>query len=165
MDCAGFVQTSHSAFTWPSAAASNSSTAVRPGLAGTSGTPQRAATSARCCGLAKSRCALIKLAMPPTSRPPMALGWPVKEKGPAPGLPICAVAKCRLIKAAFLALPLLDWFRPWQYKLSVAGEVANQRAAVCKSSVRMPQICATCSGVWSATKACRASKPLVWAAM
>ena len=63
----------------------------------------------------------------------MALGWPVSDKGPAPGLPICALAKCRLIKAAFLAVPLLLWFRPWQYKLRVAGEVANQRAACSKS--------------------------------
>ena len=28
------------------------------------------------------------VASPPTSRPPMAFGWPVREKGPAPGLPI-----------------------------------------------------------------------------
>jgi threonine/homoserine efflux transporter RhtA len=61
----------------------------------------------------------------------MALGWPVSENGPAPGLPIWPVARCRLISAAFLAVPLLDWFRPWQYRLSVAGEVANHaRGAV-----------------------------------
>jgi hypothetical protein len=29
--------------------------------------------------------------MPPTSRPPIALGWPVSESGAAPGLPICPV--------------------------------------------------------------------------
>ena len=64
--------------------------------------------------------------MPPTSRPPIALGWPVSENGPAPGLPICAVARCRLISAAFLAVPLLDWFRPWQYRLSVARASREQ---------------------------------------
>jgi hypothetical protein len=109
--------------------------------------------------------------MPPTSRPPMALGWPVSEKGPAPGLPICPVARCRLISAAFLAVPLLDWFRPWQYRLSVVraggwpSMPANQRAAVNRSSLAMPQVCATRSGVQSRTIALSASKPLVWAAM
>ena len=52
--------------------------------------------------------------MPPTSRPPMALGWPVSENGPAPGLPIWPVARCRLISAEFLKVPLADWLRPWQ---------------------------------------------------
>ena len=45
-----------------------------PGVAGTLGTPQSAATSARWMGLPMSRCALIRLERPPTSRPPMALG-------------------------------------------------------------------------------------------
>ena len=44
----------------------------------------------------------------PVSRPPMAFGWPVSEKGPAPGLPICPVARCRLISALFFALPAVD---------------------------------------------------------
>ena len=39
------------------------------------------------------------------------------------------VARCRLISAAFLAVPLLLWFRPWQYRLSAGPLVANQRAA------------------------------------
>src|SRR4051812_49809004 len=128
MDCAGLVQAIHSALISPSAAAWNISTAVRPGLSGTDGTPHSAATSARCCGLARSRCADSRLAMPPTSRPPIALGWPVSENGPAPGLPICAAARCRLISAAFLAEPADDWFRPWQYRLNVAGDVANDFA-------------------------------------
>ncbi len=77
----------------------------------------------------------------------MALGWPVRLNGPAPGLPICAVAKCRLMSAAFLAVPLLLWFRPWQYRLSVAFDVANHFAAVVRSATLMPQVCATRSGV------------------
>ena len=85
--------------------------------------------------------------MPPTSRPPIALGWPVSENGPAPGLPIWRVAKCKLISAAFLAVPLLDWFKPWQYKLSVAWDVANNLAAANKSSFLMPHVSATMSGV------------------
>ncbi|MNE47190.1 hypothetical protein D3C80_1415760 [compost metagenome] len=114
MLCAGLVQAIHRALISPSAAAWNISTAVLPGRAGMSCTPQSAAISARCSGLARSRWALSRLAMPPTSRPPMALGWPVSDSGPAPGLPIWPVARCRLIRAAFLAVPLLLWFRPWQ---------------------------------------------------
>ena len=109
--------------------------------------------------------------MPPTSRPPMALGWPVSDSGPAPGLPIWPVARCRLTSAAFLAVPLVDWFRPWQYRLSVgwrgpppSGTPANQRAAVNSASRGTPQVRATCSGVASRASALRASKPVVWAA-
>jgi hypothetical protein len=64
-----------------------------------------------------------------------------------------------------LAVPLDDWFRPWQYRLKVAGEVANSFAARNRSSFLMPQTCATRSGVQSRTVALRSSKPLVWAAM
>ena len=88
IDWAGLVQAIQSALISPAAAASNISTAVLPGRAGTSATFQRAATSARCAALPRSRCADSRLAMPPTSRPPIAFGWPVRENGPAPGLPI-----------------------------------------------------------------------------
>ncbi len=165
MLCAGLVQAIHSARISPSAAAWNISTAVLPGRAGTSATPHSAATSARCAGLARSRCALSRLARPPTSRPPMALGWPVSENGPAPGLPICAVARCRLMRVAFLAVPLVLWFRPWQYRLSVARDVANHRAAVARSASEIPHTALTRSGVQSATRAASASKPVVCAAM
>ena len=40
-----------------------------------------------------SMCAASMLARPPTSRPPMALGWPVTENGPMPGLPMRPVAE------------------------------------------------------------------------
>jgi hypothetical protein len=40
------------------------------------------------------------------------------------------------MSAVFLAVPLLDWFRPWQYRLSVAGERANRRAASSRSDAR-----------------------------
>jgi hypothetical protein len=167
---AGLVQAIHKALISPSAAAWNISTAVLPGFSGTlAHAPQRGDFGA-VRGLARSRWPLSRLAMPPTSRPPMALGWPVSEKGPAPGLPICPVARCRLISAAFLAVPLLDWFRPWQYRLKVGPRwwewpsmPANQRAAVSRSSLAMPQVCATRSGVQSRTIALRPSKPTVWA--
>ena len=105
MECAGLVQAIQMALISPLLTASNISIAVFPGAAGTSSTPQNLAISARCSGLAKSRWPDNKLAMPPTSRPPMALGWPVSENGPAPGLPIWPVAKCKLISAAFLSVP------------------------------------------------------------
>ena len=38
-------------------------------------------------------------------------------------MPICPVARCKLIRLVFLALPLLDWFRPWQYRLRVGVRV------------------------------------------
>ena len=113
-ECAGLVQAIQTALTLPSAKASNMSTAARPGRSDSASTFQKAATSARCASLSMSRCAASMVAMPPTSRPPMALGWPVSEKGPAPGRPICPVAKCRLISARFLSVPWLDWFRPMQ---------------------------------------------------
>ena len=69
------------------------------------------------------------------------------------------------MSAAFLAVPLADWFRPWQYRLSVAGDCANRRAAVSRSSLEMPQTCATRSGVQSRTVAFSSSKPAVCAAM
>ena len=125
MDCAGLVQAIHSALICRRPRP-GTSPPVAAGF-GTEGTPHSAATSARCCGLASSRWADSRLARPPT-RPPIALGCPVSENGPAPGRPIWPVARCRLISAAFLAVPLLDWFSPWQYRLSVAGEVANHCA-------------------------------------
>ena len=45
------------------------------------------------------------LARPPTSRPPMALGWPVTENGPAPGLPMRPVARWQLMMALTLSVP------------------------------------------------------------
>ena len=173
MLCAGLVQAIHSALISPSAAAWNISTAVRPGRAGTSLNPHSAATSARCAGLARSRWADSRFAMPPTSRPPMALDWPVSDSGPAPGLPICPVARCRCTSAAFLAVPLLLWFRPWQYRLSVGARgrpvppshPANQRVAVSRSWGLTPHSSATRSGVHSAMYGCSASNPVVWAAM
>ena len=73
-ECAGLVQAIQIALIDPSLTALNISTAVLPGVAGTSATSHSLATSARCSALAISRCADSKLAMPPASRPPMALG-------------------------------------------------------------------------------------------
>ncbi len=58
-----------------------------------SGLPQNCCTAARPAASSMSMCAASVLAKPPTSRPPMALGWPVTENGPAPGLPMRPVAR------------------------------------------------------------------------
>ena len=57
-------------------------------------------------------CAASWLASPPTSRPPMALGWPVSENGPMPGLPMRPVARWQLMMALTLSVPCADWFTP-----------------------------------------------------
>ena len=58
-------------------------------------------------------CAASMLASPPTSRPPMALGWPVSESGPEPGLPMRPVARWQLMMALTLSVPCADWLTPW----------------------------------------------------
>ena len=95
----------------------------------------------------------------------MALGWPVSEKGPAPGRPICPVARCRWISAAPLSVPWMDWLRPWHQKDSAFFARPNQRAAVTMSSAFTPQALATAAGVVSRTLSRRASKPAVWSRM
>src|SRR3546814_4603910 len=77
----------------------------------------------------------------------MALGWPVRENGPDPGFPICPVAKCRWISAAFLAVPLLDWFRPMVYRDSAEPALPNQCAHWMMSAAGTPQISSAALGV------------------
>ena len=48
----------------------------------------------------------------PTSRPPMALGWPVIENGPMPGRPMRPVSRWQLMMAFTLSTPALDWLTP-----------------------------------------------------
>ena len=99
------MHTIHIAFNLLARNASNMGIALSPGFSGTEFTPHKLATSARCSGLARSRWADSKFAKPPTSLPPIAFGWPVREKGPAPDLPIWPVARCKFTKAAFFAVP------------------------------------------------------------
>ena len=53
------------------------------------------------------------LARPPTSRPPIAFGWPVTLNGPMPGRPMRPVARWKLMIAFTLSVPQADWFTPW----------------------------------------------------
>ncbi len=59
-------------------------------------------------------CAASVLESAPTSRPPIALGWPVIENGPMPGRPMRPVSRWQLISAFTLSTPALDWFTPWE---------------------------------------------------
>ncbi|MNQ53588.1 hypothetical protein D3C85_676310 [compost metagenome] len=77
----------------------------------------------------------------------MAFGWPVRENGPAPGLPICPVARCRLISALFLALPALDWLRPMHQSERKLGALPIMRAQLCRSSTAMPHSSLTIAGL------------------
>ncbi len=109
---AGLVPIIHKAFTWPFSTARKRSTALRPGLAAIAGAPQKSWTMRRCCGFSISIWAASMLASPPTSRPPMAFGWPVTENGPMPGRPMRPVARWQLTIALTLSVPAEDWLTP-----------------------------------------------------
>jgi len=107
------------------------------------------------------------LAMPPVSRPPMALGWPVIEKGQAPGLPIRPVARWVLRMASPLATPWADWLAPMENRLTVRGLAANRSKKAVRSARSRPQSAATAAGDWSASEraASTAANPFTWAAI
>lgn len=93
-------------FTLPRSTASNRSRAFSPGLLATFDVPQKSPTALRSSSL-KLRWTASWFASPPTSRPPMALAWPVMEKGLAPGRPTRPVARWQLRMALPLSVPLL----------------------------------------------------------
>lgn len=108
----GLVAMIHTAFTRPDSMASNRSTAFRPGLSAMRGEFQKVCTASRWAGLSRSMCAASILARPPTSRPPMAFGWPVIENGPMPGLPMRPPTRWQLMMLLALSVPAEDWFTP-----------------------------------------------------
>ena len=55
----------------------------------------------------------------------MALGWPVTENGPVPGLPILPVTRWQLMMALHLSVPAELWFTPCEYMVITAGVAAN----------------------------------------
>ncbi len=89
----GLVAMIHTALMRPPYMASNISTALSPGRCARRGACQNCCTMSRWAALSKSMCAASMFAMPPTSRPPMALGCPVTENGPIPGRPIRPVSR------------------------------------------------------------------------
>ncbi len=108
----GLVAMIQTALTLPASIAWNSSTAFRPGLSAMRGESQKVCTSSRWAGWSSSMWAASILASPPTSRPPMALGWPVMENGPMPGWPMRPPIRWQLMMALTLSVPALDWFTP-----------------------------------------------------
>ena len=123
-ETAGLVAMIHSALIRPSPTARNRSTALSPGLVAIRGAAQKRRTSSTFSS-AKSLCAANVEASPPTSRPPIAFGWPVIENGPAPGLPIRPVARWRLVIALTWSVPRNDWLIPWLNSVTVRGVLAN----------------------------------------
>ena len=108
---AGLVPITHSALMSPAAIASNICTALWPSPSTRFGAFQKRRTRSRS-GAEKPMWAASMLASPPTSRPPMALGWPVSDSGPAPGLPMRPVARWQLMMALTLSVPCADWLTP-----------------------------------------------------
>ena len=97
----------------PSAAAWNISTALRPGPVAISRACQNLPVRSMLSGV-KFICAANWSASPPTSRPPMALGWPVIEKGPMPSRASRPVARWQLMMTLHLSVPVADWLTPWE---------------------------------------------------
>ena len=110
-DTAGLVPITHSALISPRAIASNICTAFRPSWVAMRGAFQNRRTRSMSGGV-KFMCAASWLASPPTSRPPIALGWPVSENGPVPTLPMRPVARWQLRIALTLSVPCADWLTP-----------------------------------------------------
>ena len=119
-ETAGLVAITHSALILPRAMASNSCTALSPSRVATRGACQKRPT--------RSMSSAVKpiweaswLASPPTSRPPMALGWPVSENGPCPRRPMRPVARWQLMMALTLSVPCEDWFTPCEKQVTALG--------------------------------------------
>ena len=165
MLAAGLVARIQSALILPSAAARNMSTAFRPGRAAMVGERQKSRTAARWAGSSSSRCAASMLARPPTSRPPMAFGWPVTEKGPAPGRPMRPVARWQLRIALTLSVPEVDWFTPWLKTVTVRSVRSQRRRKASRSAGSRPQAAAVRSRSQGRAASSAAGRPSTWAAM
>ena len=76
----------------------------------------------------------------------MAFGCPVSENGPAPGLPICPVTRCRFRMAAFLSVPTWLWLIPMLQSVIAARAPPKRRAAATMISAERPVIAAARAG-------------------
>ena len=119
-DTAGLVPITHSALISPRPIASNICTAFSPSWVAMRGAFQNRRTRSMSGGV-KAMCAASWLASPPTSRPPIALGWPVSENGEAPTLPMRPVARWQLMIALTLSVPCADWLTPCEYSVTTRG--------------------------------------------
>jgi hypothetical protein len=147
------------------------------GLARRAGTtrhaPQRA-TSARCCRVGQVAVRAQQVGQATDLAPAHRIGLAGQRERAGTRLADLAVARCRLISVLFLAVPLLLWFRPWQYSdssgrgrrwPSSAVDIGEPARRLHDVGLRRPQTLAACAGVNSRTRSRSASKPLVWAAM
>ncbi len=159
-ETAGLVATTHSAPISPRPSARNISTALRPGARGTGPRPQKASSaSAR----SKGRCPASMVASAPTSRPPIALGWPVTLNGPAPGLPMRPVSRWTLMMAFALSVPAPDWFTPWLHSVTVRGCARHSSAKRAMSAGSRP-VSSAARGASPRASASASSAPSVWRA-
>ena len=112
---------------------------------------------------AKPICAASWLARPPTSRPPIALGWPVSENGPMPGLPMRPVARCTLRIALTLSVPCADWLTPWLKQVTTRGVAIHNSKKFARSASARPQRAPSLarSGAISRARASASTKPVV----
>ena len=116
------------------------STAFRPGRGAIRGAAPEALDAVAFGRIVKSMWAASVVAMPPTSRPPMALGWPVIENGAAPGLPMRPVARWTLRIAEPLAMPWADWLAPWRTGVTVRGVCGEQLEERLEIGRRQPAV-------------------------
>ena len=125
IETSGLVPITQSALILPRWIASNRATAFMPSPVMMLGAFQKRRTRSTSSG-AKCMWAASMLARPPTSRPPMALGWPVSENGPMPGLPIRPVARWQLMIALPLSVPCADWFTPIEKAVTTRSVRVNR---------------------------------------
>ncbi len=95
----------------------------------------------------------------------MALGWPVTENGPEPGLPIRPVARWQFRMALTLSVPEADWFTPCEYTV-ITRSVAANRSKKCRTFSSASPV-AVATAPMSPPPAARAadsaaSNPVVW---
>ena len=100
------------------------------------------------------------LARPPTSRPPMAFGWPVTLNGPMPGRPMRPVARWQLMIALTLSVPEADWFTPWLKTVTTFSVPIQRSRKAARSAGARP----VTAGSVACAAARAASKPVTWAA-
>lgn len=84
--------------------------------------------------------------MYPISRPPIALGWPVRENGPLPVREIAPVARCRLQIALVFHVPWVLWLSPIVQQLIHSPASPIHCAAVRMSASARPVTSATTCG-------------------
>lgn len=148
-EATGLVQMIQQAFMSPSAIFRNISTVPCPTPSLRMlppGSTHSSSTKARSSSTSTDRCPGSPGPMYPISRPPMALGCPVRENGPLPGRQMAPVARCRLTSALVFQVPCVDWFRPMVQQLVHSPASPISRAAVRMSSSGMPVISATAAG-------------------